>query len=219
MAYSDKRSLQERGTGIVGVVVVHVGLAALVMVGLSTTVTKEIFSGPLPTRDYPDIPPPPPSDDPAPKPDKKAAETPAYTPPIPDPLPRPEFIETKLLPHVDEWPSELTIPPKQPIPGLGTAKPIAAAPRNDPGRWVTDSDYRSRWINEEMSGTARFTLDVDGNGRVSNCQITQSTGYAELDRATCTLIAKRAKFKPARDGNGNAATGSYSSSIRWQLPD
>lgn len=220
MAYADRRSLRERSTGIVGVVVVHAGLAALVVVGLSTSVTKEIFSGPIVARNIPETPPPPPPpDDPKPKPDQAQAETIVFTPPIPNPLSRPDIMETKPLPPIiPDLPTELVPAPKVETPGP-KFKPIAATPRNDPGRWVTDSDYRTIWINKEMSGTARFTLDVDGAGRVSNCRITQSTGYAELDAATCKLIAKRAKFKPAKDGNGNAATGSYASSIRWQLPD
>lgn len=219
MAYADRRSLRERSTGIAGVVVVHVGLAALVVVGLSTEVTRQIFSGPLPTTEYKDPPPPPPPDEPKPKPDQAQAETVIFTPPIPNQLPRPDILENKPLPPIiPELPTEFVPTPKVETPGP-KFKPIAATPRNDPGRWVTDSDYRSRWINEEMSGTARFTLEVDGTGRVSNCQITQSSGHAELDAATCALIAKRAKFKPAKDGNGNPATGSYSSSIRWQLPE
>lgn len=218
MAYADRRSLRTRGTGIAGVVVVHVGLAALVMVGLSTSVTREIITGPFIARNIPATPPPPPPVD-DPKPQKNKVQTPTYTPPIHDPLPRRDILETKPLPHVDEWPTDLFPLPKDPIPGLGTAKPVTASPRNDPGRWVTDSDYRTIWINKEMSGTARFTLDVDHNGRVSDCRITQSSGHAELDEATCALIAKRARFKPAKDGNGNLASGSYSSAIRWQLPD
>lgn len=218
MAYADRRSMRERGTGIAGVVVVHVGLATLVVVGLSTTVTKEIFSGPIIARNIPATPPPPPPVD-EPKPQQNKVQTPIYTPPIPNPLPRKEILDAKPLPHLDEWPTELTISTERPVPGLGIAKPIAASPRNDPANWVTTNDYRTIWINKEMSGTARFTLDVNGDGRVSDCRITQSTGYAELDQATCALIAKRARFKPAKDGNGEDAAGSYSSAIHWQLPD
>src|SRR3546814_2327178 len=37
--------------------------------------------------------------------------------------------------------------------GLGgaTVAPVQAAPRNDPARWVTDSDYRSRRSEEHTS--------------------------------------------------------------------
>ena len=118
-----------------------------------------------------------------------------------------------------------------PIGGLGisepfeipspapTPDPIAAAPRGDPGRWVTDNDYRNLWITRGYAGTASFSLDIDARGRVSNCTITRSTGFDPLDAATCRLIQRRARFEPARDSAGEAVAGSYSSSIRWRIPE
>ena len=41
-----------------------------------------------------------------------------------------------------------------PLPSF--ADPVSAKPRGNPGEWVTDADYRSRWIREGLSGTARF---------------------------------------------------------------
>ncbi|HAU22142.1 MAG TPA: hypothetical protein DCS24_06025, partial [Erythrobacter sp.] len=107
---------------------------------------------------------------------------------------------------------------------LGTSafqaiQPAQATPRNDPGGWVTDADYRSRWIREERFGTASFRLEVGSNGRVSDCLITRSTGHTTLDRATCALITKRARFKPATNSSGKGIAGIYESSIRWVLPD
>jgi protein TonB len=97
--------------------------------------------------------------------------------------------------------------------------PVAAKPKGNPASWVTDADYRSRWIREEMSGTARFTLSIDASGRVGECTITRSSGHAELDAATCRLIERRARFEPARDPEGNAVAGSYSNAINWKIPD
>jgi protein TonB len=94
-----------------------------------------------------------------------------------------------------------------------------AKPKNSPGEWVTDADYRSRWIREGLSGTARFTLAIDATGRVSSCTVTRSSGHAVLDTATCRLIERRARFEPARDDQGNRVAGSYSSAISWTIPD
>jgi len=100
-----------------------------------------------------------------------------------------------------------------------TFDPISAKPANDPSRWVTDRDYRSIWVRREYSGTASFLLQVSTAGRVTNCSITQTTGHAALDAATCKLIAKRARFDPAKDGNGAPTAGTFRSSINWQLPE
>lgn len=101
-------------------------------------------------------------------------------------------------------------------PGL---EPIAASPRGNPGNWVTDRDYRSRWVREEMSGTAAFELQIDAKGQVSDCTITRSSGHSALDTATCKLITKRGRFNPATDSAGNAVPGSYTNAINWVLPD
>jgi protein TonB len=108
------------------------------------------------------------------------------------------------------------------IPGPAPASrfdPVSAKAVGNPGRWVSDSDYRSRWINEEMSGVAQFALAIDKSGRVSDCTITASTGHDALDTATCSLLERRARFDPARDSDGNPVAGNYRSSIRWNLPE
>ncbi len=102
---------------------------------------------------------------------------------------------------------------------LPSFDPISAKPRNQPSRWVTDRDFKSRWIREGLSGVARFTLQIDANGRVSDCTITRSTTHAVLDAATCRLVSDRARFTPARGPDGAITSGTYSSSIRWDIPD
>jgi len=68
-------------------------------------------------------------------------------------------------------------------------------------------------------GTVRFTLTIDGEGRISNCTITGSTGHSVLDRATCRLLEDRARFEPARDAAGNPVAGGYASAVNWTIPD
>lgn len=97
--------------------------------------------------------------------------------------------------------------------------PIAAAPANNPGNWISDSDYKTPWIRREYSGVAGFALTIDAKGKVSDCTITSSTGHAALDQATCKLIQRRARFEPAKDSYGNAIAGSYSNSVNWRLPE
>lgn len=62
-------------------------------------------------------------------------------------------------------------------------------------------------------------MTIGADGRVRNCEILASSGSADLDRATCANVAKRARFKPATDDTGAAVSGSYSSAVKWQIPD
>jgi len=64
----------------------------------------------------------------------------------------------------------------------------------------------------------RFTVQVGADGRVTSCNVTGSSGTPELDSTTCSLIQRRARFNPATNGDGQAVAGSWSSSVRWQIP-
>lgn len=110
------------------------------------------------------------------------------------------------------------LPVEIPRPGP-TFNPVDASPRGNPGRWITDNDYRTSWINRGYSGVASFALEISANGRVSDCQITRSTGHDALDAATCRLLSSRARFDPAKDNSGNSVAGTYSSSVNWQIPE
>ena len=84
---------------------------------------------------------------------------------------------------------------------------------------MTSDDYPSRALREERSGVTGFRLDVDANGRVSNCTITKSSGHSDLDSEACRLLSRRARFRPAVGANGENMTDSFSSRIVWRIPD
>lgn len=227
MSYIENTNQTNKTGPVVAVVAIHAALGYVLVSGLAATAIEEVFSGPLPTTEYKDPPPPPP---PTPEPDTQpdAATAPkVYTPPVPTPLPpKPNFIDTTSeLPDISDTiriplpPAPTPKPPVMPSPKPPAFDPVSASPKNSPGGWVTTNDYRSNWIRQEMTGTASFRLEIAANGKVTNCTITRSTGHGALDDATCSLISKRARFEPARDGNGEKTAGSYTSSIRWVLPD
>lgn len=221
MSFVDRR----RGPSIasmVAVIAIHgaVGVALVYGLTVSGVITKpEVFTG-VEFRD----PPPPPVEPPKQVDDPKpAAKIKPYVPVPPLPLPPvgPTIDATDVLP-----------PPQPPIqPGLGEAltkptptpaqsfAPVAAKPRNNPAGWVTTDDYRSNWIRQEMTGRARFRLEIAADGKVTDCTVTASTGHQALDEATCALIAKRARFQPGRGGEGQPVASSYAGSIDWRLPE
>jgi len=202
---------------------------ALLIVGLAVTVTT------VPTRpnpkatsitDIPLPPPPPPTPD-QPTSDAKTATTTTTnatttTPPTPFPVDLGKGDPVNTF-HIDSdpvttGPIEFGIPGPSPS-AASLYDPVGAKAKGNPGTWVTNDDYRPRWVAEELSGTARFTLQIDARGKVTGCTITRSTGHPALDTATCDLVSKRARFDAARDGNGKPVAGSYSNSVRWSIPE
>ncbi|MGV3511995.1 MAG: TonB family protein [Novosphingobium sp.] len=94
----------------------------------------------------------------------------------------------------------------------------AASPKGLPGAWVSDRDYPSAAIREEREGLTRFRLSIGVDGRVTDCEITGSSGSQDLDAATCAKVSSRARFIPALGNDGMPAVGTYAGSVRWVLP-
>ncbi|MVZ97744.1 energy transducer TonB [Sphingorhabdus sp. IMCC26285] len=97
-------------------------------------------------------------------------------------------------------------------------KSQGAKARGNPGNWANTNDYPSRALQQEREGTTGFRVTIGPNGRVTDCQITSSSGHPDLDQATCSNVTRRARFDPALDNNGNPTTGTYSNRVRWQIP-
>ena len=212
---------------IAAVVAVHAGVGALLVFGLTVSGNLPEILTPIEGRNIPDTPPPPPplappEDAVAPK---ESANPPVFTPvPKLDLKPTPPIIDTTDLmpPPIPSWQpgrGEIVLPKPAPPAPTPSFEPVSARPKNDPGGWLSNNDYRSSWARRELTGVAKFRLEIAANGRVSNCTVTGSTGHSELDAATCSLVSKRARFEPARGGNGEPVAGSYTGSVLWQLPE
>ena len=109
-------------------------------------------------------------------------------------------------------------PKKEPPPPQPKFTPKSAQPKGNPGNWATTNDYPTRALREEREGVTGFRVTVGTDGRATGCDVTSSSGSADLDQATCSNVMRRARFTPATDGEGNPTTGSYSSRVRWVVP-
>lgn len=217
MAYLDSRRRPDAAS-MVGVVAIHGALGAALYFGLTVTGVIAPEKPNLTTLPFRDPPAPTPSAAPS-----AAPSSSPYVPPLPFPMPTqgPLIDQTDVFPRTQPTIQPGTgdaLKPVIPMPTPSFA-PIAAKPRTDPGGWVTTDDYRSNWIRQEMTGKARFRLEIAADGRVTNCAITGSSGHPQLDTATCALVSKRARFQPARGSEGEPVAGTYSNAIDWQLPD
>lgn len=105
-----------------------------------------------------------------------------------------------------------------PVAAAPRCQPKGASPLGNPGNWVTSSDYPSAALRKGQTGIVGFQVDIGMDGRINGCRVTSSSGWADLDQATCRLVSRRARFNPATDGACQPALGSYSNRVRWTLP-
>ncbi|WP_031310076.1 energy transducer TonB [Sphingobium sp. C100] len=97
---------------------------------------------------------------------------------------------------------------------LTQAKPIG-----NPGQWLSDADYPPGPRRRREEGMVSFDVLISPEGHVETCNITQSSGFPEMDQITCVAVRARAKFKPATDENGIATYSNYNARISWLHPD
>ncbi|NBC37724.1 TonB family protein [Novosphingobium sp. FSY-8] len=216
MAYADQPMNNSRIIAIVVVALIHVAVGYALVTGLAyeaaTKIIKKVTT--VDIKDEPKPPPPPP-----PPPPKDAPPPPPVVapPPVVNIAPAPAQITTvPVAPPAP--PPPVLAPPAAPPPPAPRFPPVAAAPKGQPANWVTTEDYPSRALREGAQGTTSFRLSVGPDGRVTGCEVTGSSGNAELDAATCRYASSRARFTPAKDGEGQPTTGSYSNRVRWQIP-
>lgn len=215
MAYVQSQRPNQRIITLGAVAALHAAAGYALITGLAVKLVErvpEIFQGTNVKVDVPldPLPPPPPRDTTRPP----EAETTPRTTTVFDlggtAFDLPEV--TDLLPR--DIPD---VTPQNPPPPRFA--PEAARPRGNPGGWVTEQDYPTRALREGREGVTRFTLAIGADGRVTRCDIVGSSGHHDLDAQACARLASRARFDPARDGNGEKTAGSYSNSIRWVIPD
>ena len=82
---------------------------------------------------------------------------------------------------------------------------------------VRPEDYPVEALQAYKQGTTRIKLEIDRNGGVRNCKVVESSTVPSLDRRTCELFERRARFEPARDDKGSARAATLEIPVRWQL--
>ena len=211
MAYADQSMSGNRIAALIIVALIHVVLGYALVTGLAYEAVKKavqkVTTVDIKEEVKKEEPPPPPK--------KVNLPPPPVAPPVKiNVQTTPPQITTVQTPPPPAPP--VLAPPAAPPPPRAT--PVAAQPRGNPGAWVTTNDYPSRALREEREGTTGFRLTVGPDGRVQDCQITNSSGHSDLDQATCDNLRRRARFKGATDSDGQPTTGTYSNRVRWVIP-
>ena len=211
MAYADQSMSGNRIAVLVIVALLHIVLIYGLVTGLAYEATKKVIKRVTTVDIEEEVKK---EEEPPPPPEEIAAPPPVVAPPVKiDVATTPPPIPTVSAPPP---PAPVVLaPPAAPPPPPPPPPPKPASPRNNPGSWATPNDYPSRALREEREGTTGFRVTIDERGRVSNCQVTSSSGHADLDAATCKNVTRRARFRKPSDGYGNT----YSNRVRWVIPD
>ncbi|HZU62285.1 MAG TPA: energy transducer TonB [Novosphingobium sp.] len=214
MAYADQQMSGSRVTALIIVALIHVAVGYALITGLAYSAAKQIIKKVTTVDIKEDKPKPPP---PPPPPKQDAPPPPIVAPPPP--------VNVSVAPPPVQTVS-VAPPPAPPV--LAPPAPVAppppkvaaqrAVPRGNPGDWVTPEDYPSRPLREGVQGVTSFRVTIGPDGRVTGCEITGSSGNDELDKATCTYFARRARFKPAVGSDGQPMTDSYANRVKWVIP-
>jgi protein TonB len=99
----------------------------------------------------------------------------------------------------------------------GAAHVPTPSPIGDPLTWFPSESYPPAAKAAGAEGRTVFSVDVDVQGRVTSCNILQSSGTPILDSTTCALVVTNGRFEPATDGSGKPVSGVWKSAMRWQL--
>lgn len=219
MAYADQQASGNKIVSLVIVALIHIVVIYALVTGLAYSAVKSVAEK-LNVVDVeeeviePEEPPPPPPDQPITPPPVVTPPPIVRTPPTSAPV-----ITTTATPPPVFTPTPIVAPPPPPPAAPPPpSKASGASPRGNPGSWATTNDYPARALREERAGTTRFRVTIGPDGRVTDCQITGSSGHADLDEATCKNVSRRARFKPALDSAGNPISDTYSNAVRWEIP-
>jgi periplasmic protein TonB len=212
MAYADQDGMTtNRMVSVIIVILLHAFLGYALVTGLAYDAVISIKEKMTVVDVKVEEPPEEEEEPPPPEPEKQIEPPVVSPPPMVVTVTPPPTIRT-----VDTPPPAAPIVPTA-APPAPPAVISAAKPRGNPGNWANTNDYPSRALQQEREGTTGFRVTIGTNGRVIDCSVTQSSGHADLDAATCNNIKRRARFTPALR-NGEPVQGSYSNRVRWQIP-
>lgn len=213
----------QRAKAAISVVAIHAVMGFGIVAGLTVNGVIAPEDVGLTTWEFDDTSPPPPPDDTVP-PEAPRPSPPMAAPRAPLDLSQPRDI-TIVEATENDFPvipipnNVVDIPVLDPPGPPAAFTPVGPVPRNGPIGWITNDDYSTSDLRRGNEGTARYRLVVGSDGQVDACEITSSTGHASLDRTTCRLIERRARFNAATNSSGERVVGTYSGVVTWRIPE
>jgi len=215
MAYADQQMSGNKIIAIIIVALIHVALGYALITGLAYNAVKKAIER-VTTVDI---------EEPEPEEEEPPPPEPEQVTPPPIVAPPPPLNISVAPPQV----TTVTTPPP-PAPVIPIARPAPPPPPPAPSRargatpdglarWSAriQENYPPRAVRDEIEGRVGVRVTVGPNGRVSDCSVSSPSGSDILDSAACAGMRSYARFNPALDAAGNPTSGSYTTTIVYQL--
>lgn len=220
MAYADQQMSGNKIVALVIVALIHVFVGYALVTGLAYKAAQQVIKKVTtvdikeekPKEEEP--PPPPPEQPDVPPPPIVAPPPPININPAPPPVATVNVAPPNPPPAIP-----LTVaPPAPPPPPPGPSKARGVRPKGQAG-WAgrIQSNYPTRAAREEREGRVGVRVQISGDGRVSACSVSSSSGSPDLDEAACDGMTRYARFDPALDDAGNPVSSNYTTAIVYKL--
>ncbi|WEK43712.1 MAG: energy transducer TonB [Candidatus Sphingomonas colombiensis] len=217
MAYADQKMSGSKVVAIVIVAAIHLALGYAFVTGLAYQYVKKV-SEKLNTFDVEEPPPPPPDEPPPPPPDVKLTPPPVVAPP--------PIVQTTsaapviaVVPNPPPAPPVLAPPPPPAPPPAPPRVSQAAVAKGNPGQYFNSDNYPPSALRAGEQGRVVAALTIGTDGRVTDCEVSSSSGSAALDQATCRIAKSRVRYSPAKDENGQPIASRTSLPVKWVIPE
>lgn len=94
---------------------------------------------------------------------------------------------------------------------------VASAVGVDPSPGIM-LNYPEAAVREGRHGSTVIAFDVLTNGKAANCRVLRSSGSADLDMASCSLILDRSRYEPSLDSSGSPKAVATGITVHWIMP-
>jgi TonB family protein len=94
---------------------------------------------------------------------------------------------------------------------------VATKPKGSIIGLIRPNDYPDRPLRAGIGGTVGFRMKIDADGKVSECTVLESSSNADLDKTTCAVMKKRARFAPAMGHDGKPMWSFTFGRITWMV--
>ena len=204
MSYHSKKSFAQRFSGLIFVVLLHVGALIALIIGLKpkndAVIVENVKVETVEEQQEKVEPPPPPPPD--------------YIPPPPDFAPPPSFNVAADAPApVNAITTTQTKPVEAPPP-----PPKAPTPAKPPKKGLSRPDYPSESKKLGEEGVVGLALYLNEDGKVQEARVDKTSGFPRLDEAATKHAMRSWKFEPCTEGDKPVACW-YKINFRWQLKD
>jgi TonB family protein len=94
---------------------------------------------------------------------------------------------------------------------------VATRPKGELRGLIQPDDYPDRPLEAGIGGSVGFRLRIEADGKISECFLVESSGNADLDKQTCAVVRKRARFSPAVGHDGKPLWSFTFGRVTWMV--